>query len=293
LVSYEAIKNASALAYTRNVQVIPEDVINALEAAIKIEENPEAIWALEHMVAAARAAPKENMTMCEDTGQPAYDVFIGTEMGDIPENIEDAINEGYDKCFTDMGLRPRKLTHPIDRTDAGPAIVQYHAIPGKDYMEIVATPKGGGTEPKSSSKTFDPITPAIFKKWVVDYMAEVGGKACAPNVIGLGIGGDVAIAGNLALEATFRKIGDWHPNPKVAEWEQELTAACNELGIGPMGMGGKTTVLAVFIEVSPSSRRWSSVSFNLKCWPNRSGVIRVYKDNTFEPVDYERKIGMA
>jgi len=293
MITYEAIRDACAEAYRRNLQVIPQDVKDALKIAVKNETTPDAIWAINGMIDAADAACKENMTMCEDTGRPTYDIRIGTQVGEIPDDFEKAIAEGHNLCFENMGFRAGKLIHPIDRSEVDLPIIQIFSIPGKDYIDVIATPKGGGTEPKSSTRVFDPITPAVFKKWAVDYIANIGGMACPPYIVGLGIGGSVAVAGNLALEATLRPVNDWHPNPKVAQWEKEITDAINGLGIGPMGMGGKTSCLAAHIELGPSFSRWSGVSLNLKCWPNRRGVIRVYKDNRMEPVEVERHLGIV
>ena len=284
MISYETLRDAACEAYRKCLAEVPGDILEALKAARERETNPQAIWALDKMIDAAREGREKNSAVCSDTGIPSIDVRIGTEV-QVPKDLPKALHEGIMKMYQSMGIEPKVLLFPIDKKDGLPPITHYTSLIGKDYVELVAVPKGGGTEPKSISKVFDPATPSIIKKWVIDYVAEIAGKACPPYVIGLGIGGNLAVVGQLAMEATLRPVNHWHPNPAVAQWERELTDAINELGWGPMGVGGRTSCFCVHIETVATSLRWCPVSFCLKCWPNRRGVVRIYSDDKLEPIE--------
>ncbi len=284
MISYESLRDATCEAYRKCLVEVPKDIVDALRIAREAEINPDAIWAIDNMIAAALLAKEKNSPVCADIGIPSMDIRIGTEIR-VPKDLPNAVRDGMMQMHSRMGIEPKTLLMPIDKTEGLAPIAHYESVVGKDYVEIVAVPKGGGTEPKSIAKVFDPATPAIIKKWVIDYIAEIAGKACPPYVVGLGIGGNMAIVAQLAMQATLRPVNAWHPNPAVAAWEHEMTEAINELGWGPVGVGGKTSCFCVHIETAVTSLRWCPVAFCLKCWPNRRGIVRVYSDGRIEPIE--------
>ncbi|MFC2007013.1 fumarate hydratase [Chloroflexota bacterium] len=286
MITYENVRDAAAEAYRRCLVDIPKDVLEALKAAREKETSSDAIWAFDNMLLAVETAKKQNMTFCEDIGVPSMDVRIGTETK-VPRDMEKALNDGMALMSKNMGIRNIDLTMPVDKKTKTPGpIIRWESMVGKDYVELIAVPKGGGTEPKSAAKTLDPSTPAYIKKWLLDTIAEIGPIACPPYTIGLGIGGNLALVGQLSMLATLRPVNMWNKDPEAAKMEQELTDAVNQLGWGPMGVGGKTSCLAVHIEQYGTSPRWSPVGFTLKCWPNRRGVVKITNDGKIQVLDY-------
>ena len=190
-------------------------------------------------------------------------------------------------------MRPM-VVHPLTRKDRGDntaanvPLIHVELDNSIDYMEIKAMPKGAGCGTWSTLQIFPPhVGIEGVKKFVVDSVLRAGSNPCPPLIVGVGIGGPLEEVARLATEATARPIDQRHSEADIAQLEEELRAALNMSQIGPMGMGGDTTALAVNIEYSGTHRPWMPVAVNINCWPGRKAVCRIYKDGTVKQMRKE------
>ncbi len=212
-------------------------------------------------------AKEGNIPLCQDTGIVVVLLEIGNDVtfkGDIYEAINKGVKEGYSEGY----LRKSVVNHPFNRTntkDNTPAIVHTKIVPGnKITMKIAA--KGGGSENMSTVKMLTP-TDGIegVKKLVLDTVFEAGGKPCPPIIVGIGIGGNFEKSAILAKEAIFRNLDDSSNDDVIKKLEDDLYKEINALGVGPMGVGGKTTCLAVKINYHPMHIASLPVAINIQC----------------------------
>lgn len=218
-----------------------------------------------------KLAIKQNLPMCQDTGIVVCFLEIGSEVifkGDIYE----AINQGVSNAYINGYLRKSVVEHPLNRINTKnntPAIVHIKSVVG-DTFKITVAPKGGGSENMSLVKMLIPADGVEgIKKLVLDTVRYAGGKPCPPIIIGLGIGGDLEKAALLAKEALMREVDDEASDPYANKLEKELLEAVNNLGIGPMGFGGRTTCLAVKVNCFPCHIASLPVAINIQCHANR------------------------
>lgn len=218
-----------------------------------------------------KLAMKQNLPMCQDTGIVVCFLEIGSEVifkGDIYE----AINQGVSNAYINGYLRKSVVEHPLNRINTKnntPAIVHIKSVVG-DTFKITVAPKGGGSENMSLVKMLIPADGVEgIKKLVLDTVRYAGGKPCPPIIIGLGIGGDLEKAALLAKEALMREVDDEASDPYANKLEKELLEAVNNLGIGPMGFGGRTTCLAVKVNCFPCHIASLPVAINIQCHANR------------------------
>ena len=181
--------------------------------------------------------------------------------------------EGYDK-----GYLRKSLCHPLTRKNTGdntPSIIHTELVPG-DKLKIRFMPKGGGSENMSKIAMLKPAQGwAGIKDFVIRTMAEAGPNPCPPTVVGVGIGGTFDLAPTLAKKALFRPLGTPNPDPELDAMEKELLAAINGLGIGPMGLGGRTTSLDVKIEMHPCHIASMPVAVNVQCHSHRTKEVEI------------------
>lgn len=218
-----------------------------------------------------KLAMKQNLPMCQDTGIVVCFLEIGSEVifkGDIYE----AINQGVSNAYINGYLRKSVVGHPLNRINTKnntPAIVHIKSVVG-DTFKITVAPKGGGSENMSLVKMLIPADGVEgIKKLVLDTVRYAGGKPCPPIIIGLGIGGDLEKAALLAKEALMREVDDEASDPYANKLEKELLEEVNNLGIGPMGFGGRTTCLAVKVNCFPCHIASLPVAINIQCHANR------------------------
>ena len=215
-----------------------------------------------------KIAEKEQVPMCQDTGMAVIFVEIGTEVY-IPGDIYEAIQEGVRRGYTNGYLRKSMVKHPLDRIntkDNTPAIIHTKMIAGSDQVKIILAPKGGGSENMSLVKMLKPADGIEgVKKLVLELISNAGGNPCPPITVGVGIGGSFEKAALLAKEALLRDTNDRSSDPIAASLEEELLEKINKLGIGPLGLGGKTTALAVKVNVFPCHIACLPVAINLNC----------------------------
>jgi len=245
-----------------------EDVLNALKKASETEESPVGKGILGDIVENARIAREQQVPMCQDTGFAVFFVEVGQDIHFTGGSLTSAVNEGVRQGYKDGYLRKSILGDPIKRVntkDNTPAVVNYDIVPG-DKLKIVFAAKGGGSENMSEVKMMKPSDGVEgLKDFVIDRVRRSGGNPCPPVIVGVGVGGTFDKCAQLAKKALLRQIGSKHPDPFYADLEAELLEKVNKIGIGPQGVGGRTTALAVFIEVHPCHIASFPAAVNMQC----------------------------
>ncbi len=255
---------------------IESDVLNKIKSCIN-NESGLSKSILEQIVENDEIASNENVPMCQDTGITIVFVEIGNEVF-INGDIEAAINAGVSQAYTEGYLRKSVVKSPLNRIntkDNTPAIIHIKHVMG-DKLKITVCPKGAGSENMSKVKMLVPADGIDgIKKFVKDTICEAGGRACPPLVVGIGIGGNLEKAAILAKEALLRPIDDESSDLDANKLEKELLKEINELKIGPMGLGGNTTALAVKINLYPCHIASLPVAVNLQCHASRHKVVEL------------------
>lgn len=253
---------------------IPIDVINKIKECEK-KECGLAKNILSQIIENDTLAASENIPMCQDTGITIVFVEIGNQVyidGDLYKAINDGVRIGY----VDGYLRKSVVKSPLNRIntkDNTPAIIHTKFVVG-NTLKITVCPKGAGSENMSKVKMLVPADGiAGIKKFVKDTILEAGGRACPPLVVGIGIGGNLEKSALLAKEALTRDIDDESPDEDARNLEHELLQEINELNVGPMGLGGKTTALAVKINTYPCHIASLPVAVNIQCHASRHKVV--------------------
>jgi fumarate hydratase subunit alpha len=252
---------------------LPEDVYDALKRAQETEESPVGVEVLGQLVENADIAARDRVPICQDTGLAVFFVDVGQDVHLVGGDFEAAVNEGVRQGYLDGYLRKSAAEEPAharrNTKDNTPAIIHTSIVPG-DRVRIVMMPKGGGAENMSSLNMLKPSQGwAGMSQAVVDTVSRAGSNPCPPVVIGVGIGGTIDAVTVLAKKALLREIGSVHPDPRIAEMEAELLERINALGIGPQGLGGRTTALAVFIEEMPCHIASMPMAVNVQCHAQR------------------------
>lgn len=250
-----------------NVDLAP-DVTHALNAFLTTEQSPIGRQILTDLIDNVHIAKEKRMPICQDTGMAVLFVEIGQEVHFTGGLVEEALNEGVRQGYRDGFLRKSVVADPLRRVntkDNTPAIIHYQLTAGSQ-VKITFAPKGFGSENMSRSKM---LTPSEGRQGVVDFVIETadlaGPNACPPIVVGVGIGGTLEKAALLAKKACSRELGTVNPDPYYEALEAELLEKVNALGIGPQGLGGSTTALAVHTEVFPTHIAGLPVVVNINC----------------------------
>ncbi len=248
-----------------------QDVLDAFKRAKEREESPAGIEILEQLEENASIARQERVAICQDTGIAVVFVELGQDVHLAGGDLNSAINEGVRQGYQEGYLR-KSLCHPFTRANTGdntPAVIHVTIVPGNKVKLIVA-PKGGGSENMSRVTM---LTPAAGKEGIVEYVvqrvSESGSNPCPPTVVGVGIGGTFENAALLAKEALLRPIGSENLDPELASLEAEILQRINKLGIGPQGLGGRTTSLAVHINMMPCHIASLPLAVNIQCHAQR------------------------
>ncbi len=246
-----------------------EDVLAALRRAAAIEESPLGKEALRQILENADIARREWLPLCQDCGTAVVFLEIGQDVHLINGELTDAVNQGVDRGYSQGYLRKSMVAQPFSaRINTGnntPAVIHTEIVPG-DRVKIIVMPKGGGAENMSR---IGMLKPADGRKGVADFVIktveEAGGKACPPLIVGVGIGGTSDSVMGLAKKALLRPVGQPGADEEIAALEQELLTRVNDLGIGPVGYGGRVTALAVHVETMPAHIASLPVAVNLQC----------------------------
>lgn len=252
---------------------LPEDVEENIRQGLAKEESAFGKYILGQILDNVAYAREENIAMCQDTGMVVCFVEIGQDVRITGGSLEDAINEGVRRGYNKGYLRKSVASDPVFRRentkDNTPAVI-YTEIASGDRFKIMILPKGGGSENMGALKMLKPSDGIEgIKKFVVNSVVEAGGNPCPPVIVGVGIGGTMDKAAQLAKKALCRKAGEAHPDPEYARLELELLEEINKSGIGPQGLGGRVTALAVHIEHYPTHITALPVAVNLNCHAGR------------------------
>jgi fumarate hydratase subunit alpha len=267
---YAALANATFLAMQQAVIYLPPDVKRAIARAAAQEKNPVAQGELANIIKNIEEAECHGLPLCQDTGVPVVYLTVPSGIG-LSGSLYDAVSEGIRRATRDVPLRPN-VVDPVSRKNSGdntgagmPAI---HITPG-DRFTVTVLPKGAGAENVSRIVMLLPSQKDRIEKVIVETMLRAEGKPCPPVVLGVGIGGTFDMAAALAKEALLEPID------VMNGFEQQLCDAVNALGIGPMGLGGTTTALAVKVKTASCHTASLPVAVNVQCWANRHATVEV------------------
>ncbi|HOU36398.1 MAG TPA: fumarate hydratase [Candidatus Omnitrophota bacterium] len=254
-----------------NIELRP-DVLSALRRARSLETTARAKSILKAIIDNAAIARRKKLAVCQDTGLPCVYIELGRDVR-VRGDLNRAVNQGIEKGYRLAYLRNSVVRDPLGRGTSGysPGIVHIDLVKG-GRIKITVLPKGFGCENKSRLMMFNPTAGMDdIKRFIVDTVRTAGPDACPPYVVGVGIGGTADLACLLAKKALLRNIGAHHSS----RLEEDILAAVNRLNIGPMGLGGRTTALAVRIETHPTHIAGLPVSVNISCHATRSATATI------------------
>jgi len=258
---------------------LSEDVYDALVVAGRREESPLGKEIISKIVENANIAKSDQVPICQDTGMTVIFMEIGQDVHLVGGDLEEAVNAGVAKGYTEGYLRKSVVGEPLfnrkNTTNNTPAVLHVSIVPG-DKLKIKLAPKGFGSENKSALKMLVPADGVEgVKKVVLDTVKLAGPNACPPMVIGIGIGGTMEKSALLAKKALLRSLSKRNPNPEYAKLEAELLEMVNKTGIGPQGLGGITTALAVNIEYYATHIAGLPISVNINCHATRHAEVEL------------------
>lgn len=251
------------------VRILPEDVCSAFRKALKEEKSPMGKSVLSQLLENKDIAYKEGLALCQDTGFAVVFIEWGDRVLFEGKDLFEAVNEGVRRAYKEGFYRKSIVSDPVfDRKNTGdntPCVLHFEMIKG-DKVRIIAAPKGGGSENMSAIKMLRPADGLEgIKNFVLETVDKADGNPCPPIIVGIGIGGTFEKAAILSKKALLREIGQKNKDQRYAELEMHLLDEINKLGIGPMGLGGTITALAVNIEYYPCHIASLPVAVNIQC----------------------------
>jgi len=248
-----------------------EDVLQAFDRAMGKEESPLGVEILKELKENARIAKEEKVPICQDTGFAILFIELGQDVHLVGGNLNEAIQEGVRQGYKDGYLR-KSICHPFTRANTGdntPAIIHTEVVAG-DKIKITVAPKGGGSENMSRVTMLTPSDGIEgIKRFVIQRVKESGSNPCPPTIVGVGIGGNLEQVALLAKKSLLRSLGSKNPDPELDQLESEILTEINQLGIGPQGLGGRTTSLAVHILMMPCHIASFPLAVNIQCHAQR------------------------
>ena len=282
---FEDIENGIVELIRKAETELPKDVVNSLKKAYEIEEGV-AKTQIEAILTNIDLAKKSKRPMCQDTGIQTFFVTVGKDFPHI-EKLKEIILNGVKKATKEIPLRPNTvdtLTNENHKDNTGLQIpyITWEFSEGND-VKITALPKGGGSENMSKLGMLKPgVGIEGVKDFVVEEMIKAAGNPCPPTVVGIGIGGGADLSLKLGKKALLRPVGERHKDKTIAKIEEELIKRINASGIGPMGLGGKTTVLDVHIEKAHRHPASLPVGIAVQCWADRRAHMIIHSDGHWE-----------
>jgi fumarate hydratase subunit alpha len=289
MITRELIKEVTITLLRRAETTLPSDVKAALVRAYEREENEIARVQLEAMLENVKLAEELQRPLCQDTGLPLFFVKLGSGTVNLSD-IESGIRAGVKEATEAIPLRPNvvdAITREGGEANVGNKMPYIdYTIADIDGLEIMAFPKGGGSENVSAFTMLAPQSgeeaTKEIKKFVLEAVLNAAGRPCPPTIIGIGVGGTADIAMKLAKVALLRPVGVRNMEARIARFEEELLSAVNNTGIGPMGLGGKTTALDVHIETAATHITSLPVAVTFQCWAARKAAATIYSDGRVE-----------
>lgn len=275
-IPYSEIVNAVKELCIRASCDLPQDVVESLKRASANEHLPSAKNILDQCIKNAQIALSESLPICQDTGFAVFYVSLGADIAISGGLIGDAINEGVRYGYKEGFLRKSIVRDPLferkNTKDNTPAITHFDIVKG-DKLSITLLPKGGGCENMSALRMFKPSdSKSSIVDFVVSTVVKAGGCPCPPVIVGVGIGGTADKASEIAKEALLRSAGTPNADPEYAELENEILQKINASGVGPQGLGGTTSALAVHVEHFPCHIASLPVAVNLNCHAARKAT---------------------
>lgn len=257
--------------------VLQDDVRAVIESMEKLEESPAGLEVFRQLRENAIIAQEEKLGICQDTGLAVFLVEIGEEVqlkkDDGLASLKEAINEGTRRGYAEGYLRKSVVEDPIRRKNTGdntPAYIHWELVPG-EVFKVTFIAKGGGAENMSAIRMFAPAAGLEgIEDFVVETVDKAGSNPCPPIIVGVGVGGNFEFVAWLAKKALLRRpLGSHNPDPFYADMEKRLLERINKLGIGPQGMGGRVTALAVHVEAFPCHIASMPAAVNIECHAHR------------------------
>lgn len=278
-IEFQKITDTAQHLCTSAAYELPEDVLEAIEKAAEKESKPAAVKILHQLIENARIAKEEKIPLCQDTGLAVIFLEQGSEVCISPSadnrdaTLYDAINAGvtagYEKGFLRKSIVGEPLNYRKNTNTNTPAII-HHTLAAGDKLKLTLMTKGGGCENKSQFRMFKPTAEkGEIIDWIVNVVGSAGADACPPFVVGVGLGGNFELSCLLSKKALCRNLNQKNSDAFYAELEVDLLARINTLGLGPQGLGGDTTALAVLVETAPCHIASLPVAVNIECHSHR------------------------
>ncbi len=258
---------------------LDEEVLTLLKQAQQQEESPLGREVLRQLIENAEVAAHKHLPLCQDCGMAIIFLEIGQDVhitgGDLAAAVAEGVKQGYTQGYLRKSMVEKPFSARRNTGDNSPPIVHTEIVPG-DHIRVICLPKGAGSENMSRLAM---LRPGAGREGIIEFavraVEEAGGNPCPPLIIGLGIGGTAETAMLLAKKALLRPPGRPSPDPEVAGLEQELLARINNLGIGPMGLGGRITALAAHAETMPTHIACLPVAISFQCHSARHKEARL------------------
>ncbi|MHA1212756.1 MAG: fumarate hydratase [Candidatus Heimdallarchaeota archaeon] len=274
--------------------VLPDNAIKVIKDAYAEETNPVGKSQLEAIIKNFETGSKFSIPMCQDTGIHIYYVEIGADCPiDDLGKVRDALTKASQRSTKEVPMRPNAVdpfgSNSGDNTGRYIPWINWEIVPG-DKIKVTAFPKGGGSENMSTVKMLKPgVGIKGVMKEVVDWMILAGGQPCPPTIVGVAVGGGADIAMKLAKKQLMRPIGEPHPQKEVADIEKKLKKAINLTGIGPMGLGGKITCLAVHMDYAYRHPASLPMAISVQCWAARQSAAEISPDGKVKYLHHKVK----
>jgi fumarate hydratase subunit alpha/L(+)-tartrate dehydratase alpha subunit len=283
-VDLASVEETAKQLYIRALKVLPPDVKSGFERLSGSETGATARSVLATMVTNIEVAERTDNLLCQDTGIPIYNVLIGRGVDVAPHDLRQAIRRGCERATREYPLRS-SVVHPLTRRNEHTScgievpVVHFDFCDEAGHLSIEMVPKGSGSENNSFLKMAIPAEGiAAIKTFVVDCVLAAGGKTCPPTIVGVGLGGTSDLCVALAKRAATRALGTRCADEHGAALELELSAAVNQLGIGPQGLGGDSTAFAVHVELAATHITMNPIAVNMQCHSARRARASFTRD---------------
>jgi len=286
-VDLKQVEEAAKELYIRALKLLPPDVKRGFDVLARSESDAGAKRMLGTMIRNIKVAEDTDNLLCQDTGIPIYNVWIGRDVQVDGVALKEAIRSGCARSTREYSFRS-SIVHPTTRhnehtsTGRGIPVIHIDFSEEAETLSIEMVPKGSGSENNSWLRMAIPAEGVdAIKTFVVDCVLEAGGKTCPPTIVGVGVGGTADLCMHLAKQAATRPLGSKCGDPEGAKLEADLTAAVNALGVGPQGLGGDSTAFAVHVETAATHITMNPVAVNMQCHSARRARA------TFRPTGVE------